>query len=144
MTNFKLSGEVIEEIITIIQQGILAEQDITPDLRDLRVEPEGSSLVLSEASDNHFSDVVFVRVGQIVNEAWITGTNIADHLRMMVLEADGDAFTLTNEYMGLVETNLRQQAEDIKGLKEKRAEEIAEAKPYDFDKDPPSIVRGEN
>lgn len=132
---FKLSGEMIDHMINIVQQGILKEQDIIPDLREIRVETDNNMVVLSETSDSRFSDVVFVRVGQIVNEAWITGTNIADHLRMMRMEFDGDSLTLTNEYMGIVEENLRHQVEHAEKLKDEE---------YDIENDPPTIVRGEN
>lgn len=132
MSEFKLSSEVTDQIVDIIQVGMMEKKNMTAEMRAVMVEAEDDSLVLSEESNKHLSDVVLTRVGQIINEAWMTGTNVVDHLRMMVLEVDDmnpSKFTLTNEYMGLVETNLRRQAEEA----EKLREEI-----------PENIIRGEN
>jgi len=71
------------------------------------------------------SDNVLRRIVQIVQEGFLTGTDISDHMRMMRLEetAEGSGcLALTDEYKGLVEKQHNQMLQEVEEMKEAAAE----------------------
>jgi hypothetical protein len=113
MTDFTLPPKAIEEVVGLIQDGLVLEKDVTSDLREVEVTVDDSIYTMS--------DVVLARFGQIIHEAVFTGTNIVDHMRMMKLEVDSNdstKLTLTNQYVADVEKRLEDQAAVGKTLKE--------------------------
>ena len=52
------------------------------------------------------SDEVISHIAKILQMALITGTDIIDHMRMIVLEAEDGSLYLNKEYAVIVENNI--------------------------------------
>ena len=58
------------------------------------------------------SDEVIAHIAKILQMAIITGTDIIDHMRMMILdEVDGE-IVLNEEYANIVETNIQKMIDN--------------------------------
>ena len=59
------------------------------------------------------SDEVIAHIAKILQMAIITGTDIIDHMRMMILdEVDGE-IVLNEEYAEIVETNVQKMIDNV-------------------------------
>ena len=59
------------------------------------------------------SDEVIAHIAKILQMAIITGTDIIDHMRMMILdEVDGE-IVLNEEYANIVETNIQKMIDNV-------------------------------
>ena len=59
------------------------------------------------------SDEVIAHIAKILQMAIITGTDIIDHMRMMILdEVDGE-IVLNEEYASIVETNIQKMIDNV-------------------------------
>ena len=71
------------------------------------------------------SDHVLRRIVQIMQEGFLTGTDISDHMRMMRLEEDAqnsEYLILTDEYKSLVDKQHEHMLEEVEELKVAAAE----------------------
>tara|TARA_Y100000310_G_C20667989_1_gene808675 strand:+ start:1584 stop:1841 length:258 start_codon:yes stop_codon:yes gene_type:complete len=71
------------------------------------------------------SDNVLRRIVQIMQEGFLTGTDISDHMRMMRLEEDAqnpEYLILTDEYKSLVDKQHEHMLEEVEELKVAAAE----------------------
>jgi hypothetical protein len=67
------------------------------------------------------SDDVLRRIVQIVQEGFLTGTDVADHMRMISLdfdENDGERLVLTENYKKLVENQHELMLSEIEEIKD--------------------------
>lgn len=141
---YVLSDSVISRIVRIVQNGLLTETDVTPDLRHMRVvtsELKPNELIDVEEGSS-FSDAVLLRVVQAVQESFMTGTDFTDHMHMMRLTDDLEnegSMTLTDDYVNMVKRNLEIQVEEGKRLSSERKRVEEEG----YEEDESHILRGE-
>ena len=64
------------------------------------------------------SDEVIAHVAKLVQLAILTGTDVVDHMRMMVLEEEGGVLSLEEEYDKVSQANILRMIEEIEGLQE--------------------------
>lgn len=58
------------------------------------------------------SDEVISHIAKILQMALITGTDIIDHMRMMILEEEDGQIVLNKEYLAIVETNIQKMIDN--------------------------------
>ena len=67
------------------------------------------------------SDEVIAHVAKLVQLAILTGTDVVDHMRMMVLNEEEGSLFLEESYSQASEENIRRMIEEIEGHKQEES-----------------------
>lgn len=81
---------------------------------------------MSQSSYN-LSDEFIAQLAKLLQMALLTGTNLADNLRLVQVQANDGSIFLTDEYRKNFEANIQKMLAEAEEIKEEMRSTVAEA-----------------